>query len=402
MQSKNKPSSDSDTQSDTARTNEVISSQMVTAESVHSEEVQMAPSGTQQTVSELQPKISVRSVATTRSIMQPLPLVAQPSENERRLGEWLSIWWEGIRPAYLLLSLLPVVLGSVVAWTQSVTLKTPRGTFHPVRFVITLAAVLLLQIGANLVNDYYDYLRGIDTSNTLGPGGLIQQGLIKPVRVLSFGLIALGLGALLGAFVAVSGGWLVIVFGLIGVLAAYFYSGEPKALTSLALGELVFFFIFGPLLTLGSYMVQTGHLDRTVYIYSISLGILATAFIHLNNMRDTASDAPAGKLTLASLLGLRLSRTLYVVLVLGAYAPIVALGLPRHAPHLLLIVLWTLPTLVIAITTVLRTTRPASLHKAMLESLRLEIFFTILLIVALVVTAVLPILPHLPSIALPF
>jgi 1,4-dihydroxy-2-naphthoate polyprenyltransferase len=402
MQSKNKPSSDSDTLSDTARTNEVISSQMVTAESVHSEEVQMAPSGTQQTVSELQPKISVRSVATTRSIMQPLPLVAQPSENERRLGEWLSIWWEGIRPAYLLLSLLPVVLGSVVAWTQSVSLKTPRGTFHPVRFVITLAAVLLLQIGANLVNDYYDYLRGIDTSNILGPGGLIQQGLIKPVRVLSFGLIALGLGALLGAFVAVSGGWLVIVFGLIGVLAAYFYSGEPKALTSLALGELVFFFIFGPLLTLGSYMVQTGHLDRTVYIYSISLGILATAFIHLNNMRDTASDAPAGKLTLASLLGLRLSRTLYVVLVLGAYAPIVALGLPRHAPHLLLIVLWTLPTLVIAITTVLRTTSPASLHKAMLESLRLEIFFTILLIVALVVTAVLPILPHLPSIALPF
>ena len=402
MQSKNKPSSDSDTLSDTARTNEVISSQMVTAESVQSEEVQMAHSGTQQTVSELQPKISVHSVATTRSIMQPLPLVAQPSENERRLGEWLSIWWEGIRPAYLLLSLLPVVLGSVVAWTQSVSLKTPRGTFHPVRFVITLAAVLLLQIGANLVNDYYDYLRGIDTSNTLGPGGLIQQGLIKPVRVLSFGLIALGLGALLGAFVAVSGGWLVIVFGLIGVLAAYFYSGEPKALTSLALGELVFFFIFGPLLTLGSYMVQTGHLDRTVYIYSISLGILATAFIHLNNMRDTASDAPAGKLTLASLLGLRLSRTLYVVLVLGAYAPIVALGLPRHAPHLLLIVLWTLPTLVIAITTVLRTTSPASLHKAMLESLRLEIFFTILLIVALVVTAVLPILPHLPSIALPF
>ena len=402
MQSKDKPSSDSDTLSDTARTNEVISSQMVTAESVHSEEVQMAPSGTQQTVSELQPKISVRSVATTRSIVQPLPLVAQPSENERRLGEWLSIWWEGIRPVYLLLSLLPVVLGSVVAWTQSVSLKTPRGTIHPVRFVITIAAVLLLQIGANLVNDYYDYLRGIDTSNTLGPGGLIQQGLIKPVRVLSFGLIALGLGALLGVFVAVSGGWLVIVFGLIGVLAAYFYSGVPKALTSLALGELVFFFIFGPLLTLGSYMVQTGHLDRIVYIYSISLGILATAFIHLNNMRDTLSDSPAGKLTLASLLGLRLSRTLYVVLVLGAYAPIVALGLPRHAPHLLLIVLWTLPTLVIAITTVLRTTSPASLHKAMLESLRLEIFFTILLIVALVGTAVLPILPHLPSIALPF
>jgi 1,4-dihydroxy-2-naphthoate polyprenyltransferase len=402
MQSKDKPSSDSDILSDTARTNEVISSQTVTAESVQSEQVQMVSSGQQQSLSELQPKISVHSIAATDSIMQPLPLVAQPSENERRLGEWLSILWEGIRPTYLMLSLLPVVLGSVAAWTQSVSLRTPHGNFHPIRFGITLASVLLLQIGAHLVNDYYDYLRGIDTSNSLGSGGLIQQGLIKPVRVLSFGLIALGLGALLGAFVAVSGGWIAFAFGLIGVLVAYFYSGVPKALSSLAFGELLFFLIFGPLLTLGSYMMQTGHLDRVTYIYSISLGLLAAAFIHLNDMRDMVSDTQAGKLTLASLLGLRLSRILYIVLVLGAYAPIVALGLPRHAPHLLLIVLWTFPILVIVITTVLRTTSSASLHKAMLESLRLETLFTILLIVALVVTAVLPILPHPPSIALPF
>ncbi len=331
-----------------------------------------------------------------------MPLVEQPLGNERSLSEWLSIWWRGIRPAYLPLSILPVILGSVVAWTQSISLKTPRGDFHPTRFVITLAATLLLQIGAHLINDYYDYLGGIDTSNSLGSGGLIQQGLIKPVRVLSFGLIALGLGALLGVFVAISGGWLAFLFGLIGILAAYFYSGVPKALSSLALGELLFFFVFGPLLTLGSYMVQTGHLDRIAYIYSISLGLLATAFIHLNNMRDTVSDAPAGKLTLASLLGLRLSRTLYTILALGAYLPVVALAWPSHAPHLLLLVLWALPALVIAVTTVLRTDNPASLHLAMYQTLRLETFFTILLIVALVVTAIFPILPHLPSIALPF
>ena len=402
MQSKDKPDSNSDSLSDSAKTNETISPQMVTADSVQSGKVQVVHSGMQQAVSELQPKISTYSVATTRSAIQPLPLVEQPSESERGLGEWLSIWWEGIRPTYLALSLLPVVLGSVVAWTQSISPKTPRGNFLPITFVITLIAVLLLQISAHLINDYYDYLRSIDTNNSLGPGGLIQQGLIKPVRVLALGLIGLGLGTLLGAFVAVTGGWLVIAFGLMGVLAAYFYSGIAKGLSSLALGEFVCFFIFGPLLTIGSYMVQTGHLDRIVYIYSISLGLLATAFIHLNNMRDTESDAPAGKLTLASLLGLHMNRILYVILVVGAYAPIVALGLPRHAPHALLIVLWTLPTLVIAITTVLRTTSHASLHKAMLETLKLETFFTILLIVALIVTAFLPVLPHLPWLALPF
>ncbi len=378
------------------------SSQIVITESVQAKAVPNISLETQQTISGLQPEISVHPVASTRSIMQPEPLVAQPLENERSLSEWFSIWWDGIRPAYLPLSFLPVILGSVVAWTQSITLKMPRGEFHPIRFVITLAAVLLLQIGAQLVNDYYDYLRGIDISNSLGPGGLIQQGLIKPERVLFIGLIVLGLGALSGAFVAISGGWLAFIFGLIGILAAYFYSGVPKALSLLALGELVFFFIFGPLLTLGSYMAQTGHLDRIAYTFGISLGLLAAAFIHLNDMRDIASDTQARKLTLASLLGFRMNRALYILLVLGAYVPVVALGLPSHATHLLLLVLWTLPVLVITITTVLRTDNPASLHVAMFQTLRLETFFTILLIIALIVTAVIPLVPRLPSIALPF
>jgi 1,4-dihydroxy-2-naphthoate polyprenyltransferase len=402
MQSKDKTERNSEAVSDSEQTNETISPHMVTADSTQSGKVPVVRTGMQPSVSELQPKFSTYSVAISSTVSQPVPLVEQPPESERRLREWLSIWWEGIRPAYLTISLLPVVLGSVAAWTQSISLKTPRGNFSPIKFVITIIAVLLLQMSAHLINDYYDYLKGIDTNNSLGPGGLIQQGLIKPDRVLVAGLIALGLGALSGVLVAVSGGWPIFVLGLIGVLAAYFYSGKPKGLSSLVLGEIVCFFIFGPLITIGSYMVQTGHLDRIVYIYGISLGLLATAFIHLNNMRDTGSDAPAGKHTLASLLGLHLSRALYVILVLGAYAPIVALGLPRHAPHLLLIVLWTLPVLVIVITTVIRTTSPASMHKAMLETLKLETFFTILLIVALVVTALLPVLPHFPAIALPF
>ncbi|HXX78120.1 MAG TPA: 1,4-dihydroxy-2-naphthoate octaprenyltransferase, partial [Ktedonobacteraceae bacterium] len=285
---------------------------------------------------------------------------------------------------------------------QSISVKSPRGDFHPITFMLTLIAVLLLQAGAQLINDYYDYLKGVDTNNSLGPGGLIQQGLVEPARVLVFGLAAVGLGVVLGIVIAILVGWPIIVIGLIGVLAAYFYSGVPKGLASLALGEILSFFIFGPLITIGSYMAQTGHLDRIVYIYSISLGLLATAFIHLNNMRDVGSDDPSGKLTLASLLGVRLSRTLYVILMLGTYAPIVALGLPSHSPHLLLIVLWTLPLLVIVITTVLRTTSPGSLHTAMLQTLKLEMYFTLLLIGALIVDAYLPIVAHSHWLALPF
>jgi len=387
-----------------SKTDSTPALQVVMAESVQAEEVPTIPLESLQMVSELQPEVSVRSLGSSPAVITPVPLVAPPSEYHRSRWEWLLIWWDGIRPAYLPLSLLPVILGSVAAWTQSISHTSPHGIFHLFRFILTLAAVLLLQIGAQLINDYYDYSRGIDTGNSLGPGGLIQQGLINPVRALTYGLAALAVGGLLGAILAISVGWLAFVFGLLGLLAAYLYSGPSRGLSSLALGELVSFCVFGPLLTLGAYLVQTQHLDRMLFILSISLGFLATAFIQVNDMRDAESDAQAGKHTLASLLGLSLSRTLYILLLLGAYAPIVALGLPHHAPHLLLLVLWTLPGLVIVITGILRTASPASLNVIMHQTLTLEAFFTLLLVVALVVTAIVPVLtfPHLPSLKLPF
>ncbi len=374
----------------------VTSSQIVTADAVQAEEVPTIPLESLQSLGALQPEVSIHSVASTRSVTMPAPLVVQPSEYRRSMGEWLSVWWDGIRPAYLPLSIMPVVVGSALAWTQSIAPKSFLGHFHVLRFLATLIAVILLQVGAHLVNDYYDYLKGIDTSNSLGPGGLIQQGLIKPARVLSFGLVLLVFGALVGVLVAISGGLLVFVFGLIGLLCAYFYSATSRALSSIALGELVSFLIFGPFITLGAYIVQTGHIDRIVLLYSIPLGLLATAIIHLNNMRDTESDLQAKKHTLASLGGLHMNRAFYVILLLGAYATIIALGLPRHAPHLILITLWTLPPAIIAVTGVLRTDAPASLHLVMHQTLKVETYFTLWLVVALFLSALWPLLPHMP------
>src|SRR5260370_1984821 len=146
MQSKDKPDHTSDTSSDSAKTSETIPVDMVTADSVQSGKVPVVHAGTQQAVSELQPKISTYSVATTSTVSQPLPLVEQPSESERSLREWLSIWWEGIRPVYLALSLLPVTLGIVAPWTQRISAKTPRGNFHPTKFPITIIPLLFLLV----------------------------------------------------------------------------------------------------------------------------------------------------------------------------------------------------------------------------------------------------------------
>jgi 1,4-dihydroxy-2-naphthoate octaprenyltransferase len=386
---------DSD-QKSVSRPKATSSTKIVTAEAVQAEEVPTLPLGPVESISALEPEIAVRSVAATPVVSTPEPLVVQPSEYHRSAGEWVQIWKDGIRPAYLPLSLMPVLLGSTLAWTQTITSKAPFGQFHLTHFIGTVLAVFLLQAGASLVNDYYDYVHGIDTSNSLGPGGLIQQGLVKPTRVLSVGFAALAIGAILGLIVALRGGPLVVLFGLIGLLCAYFYSATKRSLSSLALGELVGFIIFGPLITLGAYMVQTGGIGRNVLIYSIPLGLLAAAIIHVNNMRDLESDAQSNKRTIAALLGVTWGRAWFLALVLAAYIIILMLGIPRGTPHLILITFWTLPSLAVVVTGIVRSDVSPGFHLVMKELLKLETGFGLLLAIALIVTALIPVMPVIP------
>jgi 1,4-dihydroxy-2-naphthoate octaprenyltransferase len=390
------------TSSGPAQSRAAASNRVVTADSVQAEEVPTIPIGSLETINALQPEVSVHSIASTRSVHMPAPLVVQPSEYRRTPNEWLQVWVDGIRPSYLPLSFLPALLGTVLAWVPSVSAQTPFGRFHVVPFVGMFVSLLFLQLGAHLVNDYYDYLRSIDTSNALGPGGLIQQGLVKPTRVLTLGLVLLALGALSGLVVASSGGAVLYLFGLIGLLCAYFYSAPPRALSSLGLGEPVAFLLFGPLITMGAYAIQTGHIVYSVFVYSLPLGLMAAAIIHINNMRDVEGDMHAGKQTIASLIGIRWSRVWLLALLLGAYAVLVFLAIPHHGPHLILIALWTFPLLVLVISGIMRTDTPAGFHMIMRQTLRLETYFTLLLMAALIIIALFPVLPHLPAHILPF
>ncbi|MBO0782162.1 MAG: prenyltransferase [Ktedonobacteraceae bacterium] len=375
------------------------SSHVVMADSVKAEEVPTISIKDLQTISELHPEVLVHSVASTKRVSMPTPLVVQPAEYRHSIGEWMQIWRDGMRLVYLPLALAPALLGSLLAWAQTVTHQTPLGQFHILHFIATIAALCFVQIGANLLNDYYDYLRGIDTGNPLGPGGLIQQGLIKPALVLIFGLSLLGLGAVIGILAALRGGPLVLLFGLVGVLCAYFYSATLRSLSSLALGELVSFCIFGPLITLGAYMVQAGPSMAnllSVLLYSLIPGFLAVAVIHANNIRDFEGDEHAKKYTLAVLLGPRWSKLLYLLLVAAAYTVVLILGLPHGAPHLLLITFWTLPGAIIMVTGMLRTDIMQSQHLVLRQTLRLGAFFTFLLLAALFVNTLIPVLPEIP------
>lgn len=390
--------------SDTAvdRQKAPASSQVIAAESVNAEEVPTIPLDSLQALSTLQPEVSVHPVAATQSATLPEPLVVQPAEYRRGIGEWLDIWRDGIRPIYLPFVILPATLGGVLGWLSTISSHSPKGDFHLLRFFSTLIAVIFLQIGANLLNDYYDYLGGVDTSNALGPGGLIQQGLIRPSRVLVCGFTLLGIGAILGLFAAMYGGIAAIMFGVLGLLGAYFYSASHRSLAALTLGEVICFWIFGPFVTLGAYVVQTGKIDSLPLVCSISLGLLLSAAVYVNDMRDVESDAQAHKHTLATLLGVRANRVVCTLLLLGAYIPVLFLGLPSHSFHLVLITFWTLPSMTALLIGLYRTITPASLHVTMRQVLRLAIFFTFLLIVSLIVSTYWHWLPSFSLPGLPF
>lgn len=363
-----------------------VSSQVIAAESVQAEEVPTIPLDSLQTLNTLQPEVAVRAVTAAQVATIPEPLVVQPAEYRRSLSEWLHIWREGFRLSHLWFAILPLTLGSVLAWLTTISAQKPLGTFHSQRFLVALVGVCLIQLGANLINDYYDYVHGIDTSNVLGPGGLIQQGLIKPARVLAAGLFLLIVGAFLGALVALYGGVTTFVFGALGLLGAYFYSAPPRSLASLTLGQVTAFWIFGPLLTMGAYIIQRERVDTLPLTCSISLGLLIATILYVNDMRDTESDMQARKYTLATLLGIRANRVICTLLLLGVYAPILFLGLPPHGPHLILITFWTLPALVTTLLGLYRTTTPASLHVTMHQVIKMAILFTILLIAAFVIS----------------
>jgi 1,4-dihydroxy-2-naphthoate octaprenyltransferase len=378
------------------------SAHVVTANSVQAEEVPTIPIESLQTINTLQPEVSIHPVAATQTVSESRPLVAQPAEYQRTLTEWIQVWWDGIRPAYLLLPLLPVLVGSVFAWTHTVSQKSPLGHFHWTHFIVILAAIVLLQAGTNLINDYYDYLRGTDKMNSFGSSDLIRQRLVGPSHLLTCGLFSLGIGAVLGAVAALQGGPLVFALGAIGLLCGYFYSATKRSLSSLTLGELVNFWIFGPFITLGAYLIQTGGIiDRSVILYSLPLGLFAAAVTHVNNMRDVEGDMHAGKRTIATLLALRWNRTIFLLLLLAAYAIVIIPALPHGASHWLLITLWTLPSLTVIVTGFVRTDTPAGLHLTMHKTIRLETYFVLLLVAALIITALVPLIPHIPIHFLP-
>jgi 1,4-dihydroxy-2-naphthoate octaprenyltransferase len=222
-----------------------------------------------------------------------------------------QIWWLAIRPRTLPAAASGVVMGSALAWVD--------GSFQIVPALAALCVALLLQIGSNVANDVFDFERGADTSERQGPLRVTQAGLLTPAQVKRGMWIIFGLAAICGLYLATLRGWVIIAIGLAAILSAIAYTGGPFPLGYYGLGDLFVFIFFGIVAVTGTYYVQAGSVSPAAWWMSMPVGLIITAILVVNNLRDIENDRAAGKHTLAVRLGIRGARIEYGLCVVSAY-----------------------------------------------------------------------------------
>lgn len=249
----------------------------------------------------------------------------------------LKIWAMAARPQTLPAALAPVLLGSAAAWHQfQAAGPATTGDFRWGAFAAALFGAIFIQIGANLANDYSDAKRGADSVDRLGPVRVTAAGLAAPRRVLIATWAAFALAGLAGAYLAIEVGPEILAVGAVSIAAGVLYTGGPRPYGYEGLGELFVFVFFGLVAVNGSYYVQLERLDLAPFLLSVPLGLLSSAILVVNNIRDIDTDRRAGKRTLAVRLGRERTRVLYASLLALSFAllPAVLLAGWRWAPAL--------------------------------------------------------------------
>jgi len=206
-------------------------------------------------------------------------------------------WLEAARPKTLPAAIIPVAVGTALA--------VAHHTENYGRAAICLVFSLLVQIGTNFANDYFDFVQGADTAERVGPRRAVAAGLIAPATMFAATCIVLGVAFLVGLLLVRSGGWILLPVGIVSIGCAIAYTGGPFPLGYNGLGDLFVFIFFGLVAVCTTFYVQAGRVTPDVVSCAAAVGLLAANILVANNYRDVETDAVAGKKTLVVRFGRR-------------------------------------------------------------------------------------------------
>ena len=226
----------------------------------------------------------------------------------------LNIWWQAIRPKTLPLSITPVLLGSGFAFQDL------EGKLDWLGMAAALCGAILIQIGVNLHNDAADFLKGGDTKERTGPLRVSASGLIPAIIVKKFATISFILAAIIGIYLVKIAGIPILIAGILSIICGFAYTGGPKPIAYGPLGEIFVFIFFGLVAVCGSYYIQTLNLTPDILVAASTIGLFAAAVLAVNNYRDMEPDRKSGRRTLALVIGKKLAKMEYTLLIFIPFA----------------------------------------------------------------------------------
>ncbi len=290
-----------------------------------------------------------------------------------------SPWVLAARPATLPAAVAPVLVGSALAqWA---------GVFRWDALAVILFAALAIQVGVNFANDLADASRGADTEDRIGPQRAVASGLLTPTQMRWGIAAAFGLAAVAGLYLAWLAGWVIIVIGGASIVAALGYTSGPYPYGYNGLGEVFVFVFFGLVATVGTRYVYDRTAPAEAWWCGVAMGLLASAILVANNVRDIETDRAVGKRTLAVIMGADASRRFFAVLVVGALLTVPAAVLVGVLPVWSLTALVALPRAGLLISAMNAASDGPSLIEVLKGTARLQLVFAVLLSLGIVVSS---------------
>jgi 1,4-dihydroxy-2-naphthoate octaprenyltransferase len=260
--------------------------------------------------------------------------MSEITQNTAKQPAW-KIWIKTGRPMTLTATLSPLLVGTAVAAYE--------GVFRPLNFLLALLAALFLQIGTNYFNEYFDHRYGLDSVESLGASTVIFRGEMTSWQVFGGGLVCFVLAILLSFALIFLVGPAIILFGVVGMAIAYFYSARPFTLARRGLGDVMVYLAMGVLTIWGAYYVQIPRWSWLAFAASVPVGLLVTAILNMNNVRDYQEDLLVHKLTLPVRFGQTFGVWYHTCLLFGSYLAVTLFVVLHWLPAYSLLVWITFP-----------------------------------------------------------